>query len=409
MGLIFETLFGDFVAILVTVVFVIYYLVRRRYGVWERKGLFFIKPVFPFGNFANLMLQKKSFGETVGDLYKGTDEPVVGIWSAFRPSLLIRDPDVVRQVLIKDFNTFHDRGIYSDEKRDPLSGHLFALPGEKWRKMRSKLSPTFTSGKLKGMFSTLVDCGGPLDRYVANVADEQGTIEVREILAQYTTNIIASVAFGIEVDCIADPENEFRRFGRKVFTTSFSKGILRVVVFLLPSLVPWLGLKIVERDVEDFLMNLVRDNLEHREKNNVSRKDFFQLLVELRNTGTIQEDDNWTSTVNSGTKSLSIEECAAQVFVFFLAGFETSSTTMSFALYELAKNPACLKRAQSEIDEVLAKHNGELTYESVSEMKYLEWCIDGKKYPLEQKRIINTFHRNPSYVSSVPDFKPSVM
>lgn len=68
---------------------------------------------------------------------------------------------------------------------------------------------------------------------------------------------------------------------------------------------------------------------------------------------------------------------AAQSWVFFIAGFETSSSTLSFCLYELAKNPDVQKKVQQEIDEIKAKHNGQLSYDAVSDMKYLEWCIDG--------------------------------
>lgn len=64
--------------------------------------------------------------------------------------------------------------------------------------------------------------------------------------------------------------------------------------------------------------------------------------------------------------------------VFFSAGFETSSTTLSYCLYELAKNQNIQKRVQSEIDRVLKQHNGQLSYEALSEMVYLEKCIDGE-------------------------------
>jgi cytochrome P450 len=65
--------------------------------------------------------------------------------------------------------------------------------------------------------------------------------------------------------------------------------------------------------------------------------------------------------------------------VFFAAGFETSSTTMTFCLYELALNPDIQQRLRAEIDTVLHKYGGNITYESVLEMKYLEKVVDGKR------------------------------
>lgn len=51
---------------------------------------------------------------------------------------------------------------------------------------------------------------------------------------------------------------------------------------------------------------------------------------------------------------------------------------MSFCLFELAKHQHIQRKVQEEIDEVSARHNNQITYESVGEMKYLEACIDGK-------------------------------
>lgn len=66
------------------------------------------------------------------------------------------------------------------------------------------------------MFSTLLECGEPLQKYISKMATANKTVEVRELAARYTTDIIASVAFGLDVNTIDNPDAEFRRFGRKV-------------------------------------------------------------------------------------------------------------------------------------------------------------------------------------------------
>jgi cytochrome P450 len=69
---------------------------------------------------------------------------------------------------------------------------------------------------------------------------------------------------------------------------------------------------------------------------------------------------------------------AAQCFVFFVAGYETSSTTMMFCLYELSLHQDIQDRVRAEIDVVLQKHDGKLTYEGIQEMEYLDKVVSGK-------------------------------
>jgi cytochrome P450 family 6 len=69
----------------------------------------------------------------------------------------------------------------------------------------------------------------------------------------------------------------------------------------------------------------------------------------------------------------------AQAFVFLVAGYETSGTTMGFALYELAKHPDIQQRLRAEVTRVMAKHGGDLTYDAMQEMSYLHMVVSGER------------------------------
>jgi len=76
-------------------------------------------------------------------------------------------------------------------------------------------------------------------------------------------------------------------------------------------------------------------------------------------------------------QALTVDEAAAQAFIFFLAGFETTSTTTSFALFEMASNSLIQQNARNEALKVLAKYDGQLTYDGLLEMKYMDMVVNG--------------------------------
>lgn len=126
---------------------------------------------------------KKIFltGEFFYDVYmKYKEHRAFGIYVFFKPNLIITDPDLIRMVLTKKFRNFHDRGVFYNEKIDPLTGHLFALPGKKWRNLRIKLTPTFTSGKIKQMFTIIKMCGDEFVKNLENVAQTGDSIEIKD-------------------------------------------------------------------------------------------------------------------------------------------------------------------------------------------------------------------------------------
>ncbi|XP_049964467.1 cytochrome P450 6a9-like [Schistocerca serialis cubense] len=228
---------------------------------------------------------RKCPGEDMKDIYFETEgKDVVGIYSLNNPLLVVRDPELIKTIIVKDFNYFPDQGIYVDEETDHLTAHLFFLGGTKWKGLCQKLTPTFTSGKMRAMFGIVRDCA----QILADVTPAGSVVQVRELIARYSTDVIASCAFGIDVDSQHNPEAEFQT-----------------------------------------------------------------------------------------SKTLTTKEVAAQAWVFFLAGFETSSTTVSFCLYELARHPDIQKKVQGEIDVVLKKNNRDVTYDIImTQMPYLEKVVN---------------------------------
>lgn len=284
-----------------------------------------------------------------------------------KPIYVPIDPELIKNILLKDFEYFTDKGFYYNEKVDPLSAHLFSIDGEKWRKLRTKTTPTFTSGKMKMMFPILLKCGEQLQEEVQKLTIEKQPLDIKELLAKYSTDVIGSCAFGIECNSFKDPEAEFREKGRRIFQASFLDQIKGLTAFTSPKLGRILGLRVIHKDVSDFFLDFIKKAVEYREETNYRRSDFLQLMIDLKNS-------------ESQENCLTFEELAANSFVFFLAGFETSSTTMQFCLYELAQNEEIQQLVRDEIEGVLERNGGEITYDVLSEMKYLQCVIEGEFY-----------------------------
>lgn len=101
----------DLLTFFIGILLIIFYLIKQRYSYWNRRGFKSFPGVnYLFGNFARPFLQKETFAETIERIYRATDEPFIGIYSIFQPILLICDPVLIRQILIRDFSHFTDRG-----------------------------------------------------------------------------------------------------------------------------------------------------------------------------------------------------------------------------------------------------------------------------------------------------------
>ncbi|EDW32574.1 GL10369 [Drosophila persimilis] len=369
-----------------------YNFYRNTYSYWERKGVPNERPLPLIGNVKGIGTKYhfRDINQRIYDKFKGV-APFAGMFTFFKRSALIIDLDLIKQVLIKDFQYFQDRGVYNNVRDEPLTGHLLSLEGDEWRSMRQKLTPVFTSGKIKHMSGVVVEVGhrlaAAMDKAVSAAKVDDGDVEIKDICARFTTDVIGTCVFGLECHSLSDPNAEFRSKGRMIFEKPRHYAIVEFFIFTNAKLAKKLRMKILPDDLSDFFLDAVKNTVDYRMKNGIKRNDFLDELIELRAEN--QEAAKQGKVINL-SNGLTIEQMAAQAFVFFLAGFETSSSTMAYCLYELAQHPDIQRRVREEIDAVLKNvEGGEITYDALAEMNYLEKVLAEtlRKHPIVPQLI----------------------
>ena len=184
----------EVIAALFVLLTVIYLLIEWRYNYWKNQKIPFVPPTFPFGNIKGMGKKFAQFElhQNIYEKYKTKSSPFVGIFYYLQPVILCTDMELIKNIFIRDSAHFIDRGAYYNEKYNPISAHIFNLDNPKWKTLRTKLTPTFTSGKIKMMFYTVYDVA---ERFVKKLGSEvevavDGEIEIKEYAARFTTDVI---------------------------------------------------------------------------------------------------------------------------------------------------------------------------------------------------------------------------
>lgn len=342
------------------------YRLRQQFRFWADRNVPYLKNKLAFND--KSIHPAKHFQNWYNE-FKG-QHSFMGLILAVKPIAVALDLELIRCILVKDFHHFQNRGLYYNEKDDPLSAHLLSLEGAKWRSLRAKISPTFTSGKMKMMYPTMVAAGKQFSDYLNEKVAQDSELEMKDVLSRFTTDMIGTCAFGIECNTMKEPNSKFLEMGRKHFEAPRST-LLDTFKMVAPRLARLFGVKEIRPEVSEFFMGVVRDTIDYRLKNGVHRKDFMDLLI------TMMKDESL------GSDRITFNEIAAQAYVFFIAGFETSSTTMTWALYELSVNPDIQEKGRKCVRQVLDRHNGVMSYEAIMEMTYIDQIINEtlRKYP----------------------------
>ncbi|XP_076233762.1 cytochrome P450 9e2-like [Calliopsis andreniformis] len=358
---------------LVAIVLATYYYYRKSYNCFEERGIPHQKGMPFLGNIWKAILQRITFADGVLELYNyNRDAKYIGFFDMATPVIMVRDIELLKSISVKNFEHFVNHRTIQTGDDDPLfNSNLFGLKDEKWRDVRTMLSPAFTSSKMKAMFLLMRECAQQYGKTLANVPEDKRILELKDAFTKYTNDVIATCAFGINVDSMNDPNNKFYLYGKEA-TRFGSNAVLKFFILrACPWLAKWLGIRLIRKEITDFFEEVVASTIKARDEKGIVRPDMIQLMMESR------------GKLGPG-KELSILDMTAQAFVFFFGGFESTSTLMCFAAYEVGVNPSIQKKLQEEIDQVLEDCNGEVTYDAINEMKYLDAVINEalRMYPV---------------------------
>ncbi|CAO1432985.1 unnamed protein product [Diamesa hyperborea] len=351
------------------IIFLVYFLVEWKYSYFSNRNILHMKPTLLLGNLDGLGT-KYHFSDKlkiIYDEFKGKDV-IAGMYQSIAPSLIVTDLDLVRTITVKDFNSFTDRGVFYNEENEPITAHLFAIEGEKWKFLRNKLSPTFTSGKMKMMYNTIADKGDNLVEAINLFKGEAS--ELKKLGMRFTVDVIGSCAFGIECGALKDENAEILMISKEIFNAKGFEQFYLFFLFAFQKISIKLKLRQFSHKVENYFSSVIKSQMAYREENKIKRNDFLDMLIQLKTKGTIDGE------ISSESRKFTVDEVIAQAFIFYFAGFETSSTALAFTIGELADHTEIQDRVRAEVLEKIEETNGEITYESLHEMKYLNQVVN---------------------------------
>lgn len=318
---------------------------------------------------------------------------IYGLFDFRVPQYIIRDPNLYKQIAIKDFDHFEDHNAFVDEATDKLWGNtVFLMKGEKWRQMRATLSPAFTGSKMRQMFELVAECADDVVKHfmlkVEN--DEKVNIEMKDFFTRYTNDVIATCAFGLKIDSFAEPENQFYQNGKILMDFTSVKAMAKFFfIDKFPAIARILNISLTDGTIAREFKHTILDTMAMRKEKKIHRPDMINILMQIRE-GTLQHRNDEKLNQKEGfatvdesdvgrvvvNRTWNDDEIVGQCFVFFAAGFDTSATMLAFAAYELAVNQDVQRKLYDECVKTSEQLNGKrITYDALQKMKYMDQII----------------------------------
>jgi len=293
---------------------------------------------------------------------------VFGIFEGLLPAFYISDPEIIKRILVKDFDHFVNHPSFG-ALGPVLRKMVFFLEDKEWKKVRSSFTPAFTSGKIKKVSGIIQEHADKKAKKLAIEAKNGLEVDAKRIFSEITLGIIGQAAFGIKFDDLGENnlffESAMNLFGG-VFENQTATTLLPIV---LPSLFP---VEIISQSALSVFIDMLQNVIRQRSKAQEKYNDYLDILSEILSEASTEENGKQMKTW-SGEE---LEELiCGQALEFLIDGYESTSQTTTLLAYEMAMNPEIQAKLHEEIMQKLDTF-GQVSHEMVQEMSYLEQIIN---------------------------------
>ncbi|XP_044047491.1 cytochrome P450 3A30-like [Siniperca chuatsi] len=332
------------------------------YGIFEKLGIPGPKPLMYWGTIHShnpvYYLADNECAQKYGRVW--------GMYELRRPVLAVMNPDMLKTILVKECFTY-----FTNRRSFRLNGDLYdavsIVEDDHWRRIRNILSPSFTSGRIKEMFSIMKHHSHKLTASLQSKAHDGEVINIKDSFGPYSMDVMASCAFSVDMDSINNPSSPLITHASKLFRFSKSLFFFQGFFPLFLPLMEVLGVSIFPKTSTAFFKTVVEKF--RAERNGSSQQNSGDILQHMINSQTANEPKK-----ENQNKGLTDHEILSQVTMFLFAGYETSATTLVFLAYNLARNPEVMKHLQEEIDSTFP-NKGPVQYEALIQMEYLDSVV----------------------------------
>jgi len=381
------------VVLLSAVLGLAYLYLQKCWSFWKGQGLPQIDPKSILGSMPFFITKSSPLDEGLIQIWEESKgAPVVGCYLMNHPLLMIQDPEIAKEVMVKQFSSFHDRQSpammdrweYCQTWGDRVIARQMTMaPGELWKNLRTTFTPIFSTGKMKAMMVFINETGNRLITTMDKLAESGEDFETKHVLGKFSMDTIASCAFGVDAKVHETEDSIFVKYASELFkqTPIQMMKFMMINIPFGPTILKTFNMNVFPEKPTKFFYDVVLQTINSRKEAKSRRNDLVDMMIDAVK-GDLDQNENETDQFykdakldHKVTKKLSEFEIVSTALVILIAGYDTTANTLSYVCYELAKNPEIQERLREEVDDIIDDDCKNIKYEQLQKMPYMDMVL----------------------------------